>query len=148
VASLFPEESIETVIATKSMPRAEWVRARVFGWMTEFLYFGRVLQIPFMALSARHRIVFRRLIEAFMDADAATLPIVGRLSAEMREKAEATQRGHHQFSYSERLLGLWWSPEVYPLAWLGVEGSLEAFYDEARRILELVCVQTGCPTDP
>ncbi len=36
----------EIAIATRTMPREDWVQVRAFGWMTNFLHLDKILQIP------------------------------------------------------------------------------------------------------
>ena len=41
----FPETQ-ELIIGTRTMPRADWVRARAFAYMTSLLHFDKLLQVP------------------------------------------------------------------------------------------------------
>lgn len=39
-------ESQELVVATRAMPKEDWVRVRAFGWMTNLIHMDKLLQIP------------------------------------------------------------------------------------------------------
>ena len=39
-------ERLPTVVATDAMPPPDWRRAKTFAWLTDLLYFERLLQVP------------------------------------------------------------------------------------------------------
>lgn len=143
----FAEELIETVVATAAMPRPDWVRARAFAWMTQLLHTGRLLQVPFLVLAETCRLSYRRMVEAFLDADAGRYPLSAAIARLMGKTARGLQEGVPAFVYSDDLLKMWWGPELYPLARLVADGQLEGFYAEAQSLLAEVCRVEGVALD-
>jgi hypothetical protein len=131
----FPEERIEIIVGTRTMPRQDWLRARVFAWMTLFLDCGRMARIPLRTLAENYEVPYVEMIEAFMDAGAVEFPILARIAGEMIDSAERVQSGQHEFRHRADLLKIWWAPDVYPVAWLGAEGRLAVFFEECARLL-------------
>lgn len=147
MAPPFAEELIETVVATATMPREDWVRARAFAWMVQLLHTGRLLQIPFLVLAETCGLSYRRMVEAFLDADPGRYPLSAAIARLMDDTARGLQQGVPGFIFSDDLLGMWWGPELYPLARLVADGRLEDFYAEAQRLLADVCDAEGVDLD-
>jgi len=72
-------EMQQLVIATASMPREDWARTRSLCWMTAFLHFDKVLQIPLILVHETSSISYRDLIEAFMNADEKRFPVITQI---------------------------------------------------------------------
>lgn len=128
-------ESIDTVVATAAMPRADWVRARAYAWATQFLIFDRLLQLPFIFLATGHSVSYRAMIEAFLDADPETYPICAACSRIFFETAEGLQNGRPPVVASREHLNQWWSPDTFALIGLADPQKWAAFYREAGQIL-------------
>jgi hypothetical protein len=128
-------EFYDTVIATKAMPREDWVRAKIFWWMVELLHFGRLAQIPFVLLHELHGLTVQEMIEAISEANATKYPLLAWIYTLFLEKAQAIQRGAPDFIPSEKHLGVWWSMPQFALITLVAEGNVEAFYDEVESLL-------------
>src|SRR6185503_16815199 len=67
-------EMQELVVATASTPRADWVRTRTFCWMTAFLHFDKVMQIPLIVLHETCGVSYREMFEAFLDDHGERFP--------------------------------------------------------------------------
>jgi 2-(S-pantetheinyl)-carbapenam-3-carboxylate methyltransferase len=126
------EERLETVVATDAMPEPDWVRAKVFAWLVDLLYFDRVLQIPFVVLQAEAGASLRTLVEAVADADPARFPTIASVAAALREHARAIQRGAPEFASGA---GFRWPADQHALIELVAGGRLSAFYAEASELL-------------
>ena len=72
----YTEGDNSNVVATDTMPREDWVKTRTFCWMTAFLHFDKVLQIPLIIVHEICGVSYRELIEAFLDERAETYPIL------------------------------------------------------------------------
>ena len=55
------------VVETEAMPKEDWIKTRVFCWMTSLLYFNKLLQIPFAILTKVSSCNYKTLIELFMN---------------------------------------------------------------------------------
>ncbi|MDD9876674.1 MAG: cobalamin-dependent protein [Magnetovibrio sp.] len=133
----------ELVIATETMPRAEWRRARAFAWMTAFLHFDKLLQIPFIVLHELTAIRYREMVDAFFDADADAFPVIARVRAHFLTRAADIQDGGPEFCHSPDWLNVWWPDDEYMFIELSTANLMEAFYAEARRLLDGLCAAGG-----
>jgi radical SAM superfamily enzyme YgiQ (UPF0313 family) len=135
--SLINDEVPETqrlVTATSSMPRGEWVRARVFAWMTSLLYFDKILQIPIAVAHSVYGAGYREMIEAFINA-SADYTETARLRDFFTAKAESIQNGDAEFCESPQRLNIWWPADEIAFIELCAGGKLGSFYAEAEKIL-------------
>jgi 2-(S-pantetheinyl)-carbapenam-3-carboxylate methyltransferase len=140
-------EYIDTVVATAAMPRAHWVRARAYAWAAQFLYFDRVLQLPFMLLAHEYGVSYREMFESFLDAPAEECPVCAELAGLFLETARAVQNGKPAMIPSRARLNQWWPPDAFALAALADDGKWSAFYAEAGQILCRLSAAHG-PVDP
>lgn len=144
--SEFPEEVPEyqnLVIATRTMPAEDWVRARAFAWMSTFLHFNKLLQIPFVLLNSASRISYRTLIEAFIIRSPENYPILTELGGFFTEKAREIQRGGPEYCHAPQWLNMWWMADEYALIELCREKRLDGFYLEAGRLLRELAARQG-----
>lgn len=125
----------QLVVATASMPHADWRRTRCFGWMTAFLHFDKLLQLPLVVAHELTGVTYRHMIEAFLAADRERYPVIGALQALFEREAAEIQAGGAEFVYSEDWLGIYWPADEYAFIKLVVEGSIDRFYDEAHALL-------------
>jgi radical SAM superfamily enzyme YgiQ (UPF0313 family) len=128
-------EYLDTVVATASMPPADWERTKVFSWMTDLLYFDRLLQVPLAVLCARHDLALRGFVEAFIDADSNDYPVTALRVAEMRAQANQISSGGLEQRGRAEYGGVYMPEDQYALAALVFEGALRAFYVEADLII-------------
>lgn len=128
-------ETEELVIATTVMPREDWVKTRVFCWMTALLHFDKILQIPFVVLHEVTGVSYRELVEVFTEESLDEYPILSEIRAFFQEKARSIQRGDIEQCPAPEWLNLYWPPDEYILIRLCREGRLDAFYSEAERAL-------------
>lgn len=129
------QEIQQLVIATNSMPRADWRRARALSWMSAFLHFNKILQIPLIVTHELAGIGYRPLIESFLYVEADTFPLVSEISALFMKYAGEIQNGGPEYILSEPWLGIYWPADEYVLIKLVNDHKLDAFYGEAERIL-------------
>jgi len=128
-------ERQELVVATHSLSREEWVEMRLFSWTCALLYYNKILQIPLLLLNRLYRVPFSDLIEGFMNADEEH-PTLCWLRNFLSEAARGIQSGGPEYLPSEQWLNIWWPPDELVLIELCTRGQLDAFYDEARQVLE------------
>ncbi|MCK9897882.1 cobalamin-dependent protein [Frankia sp. AgB32] len=141
------EEFLDTVVATSAMPAEEWVRAKTFAWMTDLVYFDRLLQIPFLLLGQRHGVPFRRILESLTEADARRFPVLGWVHAVLRDHARRIQQGGIEYLTAGPGQRLRWPADQYLYVQMVLDGRLDDFYREAHDALATVLaeVQGGLP---
>ena len=124
------------VIATDSMPREEWVRARAFCWMVAFLYFDKVFQIPLSVLRECCGLGYREVLELFTEGNLDDFPVLSELREFFRNEARKIQDGGIEYVHSKEWLNICWPADEYILIKLCAEHKLETFYQEAKDLLE------------
>lgn len=138
------QEMQQLVVATAAMPREDWVKTRTFCWMTAFLHFDKVLQLPLIIVHELCGGSYRDLIEAFIDADPARYPVLSRIKGFFADKARDIQSGGLEYCHSKKWLGIFWPADEYVLIELCVEEKLTDFYREAETLLqEFVDIRGG-----
>jgi radical SAM superfamily enzyme YgiQ (UPF0313 family) len=130
------QEMQDLVVATDSMPAEDWRRTRTFCWMTAFLHFDKLLQMPLIVTHEATGVSYRALIEAFLLADHDRYPVIAGVRDFFLKEAESIQNGGPEYVYSKAWLGIYWPADEYAFISLTVEGKLGAFHAEAQRLLE------------
>lgn len=106
--SYFPEntpvqEWHELLIGTRTMPKADWRRIRIFTWWVELLYIHRkMMQLPLLLIHSHFQISFRDIFEHYAEADFSQQPILDSLQKFLENKTEAIQRGEHEHCLLEQ----------------------------------------------
>lgn len=124
----------QLVVGTNTMPKDDWIKARVFGWMTALLHFDKLLQIPFVILHNACGIGFRELIEIFINVDTK-LPIISEVYLFFLKKATDIQNCGTEFCESKKWLNIWWPTDELILINLCTENKLMEFYKEAEQVI-------------
>jgi Radical SAM superfamily len=141
-------EFLNTVVATATMNREDWVRTRAFAWLADVLHFDRVLQIVLIVARETSKVGYRDLIEALMDADPQRHPTFTWLRQLFTEHARGIQRGESEFIASEERLGIWWPADQLAVVELVCGGKLPSLYAEALDILSGLFKARGKDVDP
>lgn len=128
------EETQLLVVGTNTMPKADWVRVRVFSWMTALLHFDKLLQIPFVILHKIFSVNFRDLVEIFTE-NKSLWNIIPEINSFFIDKAVAIQNGGTEYVESKEWLNIWWPADELVLIKLCAENKLTEFYKEARKLL-------------
>jgi aryl-alcohol dehydrogenase-like predicted oxidoreductase/radical SAM superfamily enzyme YgiQ (UPF0313 family) len=131
-------EMQELVIASFSMRREDWVRARAFAWMSAFLHFDKVLQIVNVIGHAFTKKSYREIFELFFAAqiEDGSFPILNELRLFLLTKAREIQDGGSEYVHASQWMDINWPADEYFLIKMVAEEKLDAFYDEAQRLLE------------
>lgn len=123
-------ETQKLVVGTASMPKEDWIKARVFGWMAGLLYFDKILQIPMIMLRAATRVSYRELLEIFAEGEIKS-PIISGIRSFFIDKAADIQNGGPEYCRSEKWMNIWWPADELIFIKLCAEGELKAFHEEA-----------------
>lgn len=129
------QEYQELVVATATMPPEQWRRTRAFCWMTAFLHFDKVLQIPLILIHELCQVSYRDLIEAFSEGDLTEFPTLQLIQRFFEDKAADIQQGGEEYCRSERWLNIYWPADELELIHLSTDGRLGQFYEEAEEYL-------------
>jgi radical SAM superfamily enzyme YgiQ (UPF0313 family) len=128
-------ESQLLVIATKSMPKEQWVKTRVFAWTAGLLHFDKILQIPLILLHQVCSISYRELLEGFSEGSFDSYPVLKEVHSFFVDMATAMQKGGPEYASSLDWLNIWWPADEYVFIKLCVENKLDDFYSEAQELL-------------
>lgn len=127
------------IIATSTLPRADWCRTRGLAWMAALLHFDKLLQIPVMAVRHLVGMRYRDIFDAFMGVDARRHPLLGEIRDFFLAEAANIQAGSPEYVFSEEWLGIYWPADEHVFIRLTAEGRLDRFYEEAGALLEGLC---------
>ena len=128
-------ETQKLVVGTDSMPRPDWIKARVFAWMMSLVHFDKVLQIPNILLNAFFNVPFTGLVNAFLEADADRYPVTAGIKAFFEREAGHICEGGPEYYHSPEFLNIYWPHDEFVLIRLCAEGNIENFYQEAKTII-------------
>jgi len=117
------------------MPAVDWRRARSFAWMASLVHFDKLLQIPILVAHERCAVPYRRLLEAFMSADATDYPVIGSIREFFDNYAHQIQDGAVEYVFSDKWLGIHWPADEFVFIDLVAGGKLDSFYAEAERLV-------------
>jgi radical SAM superfamily enzyme YgiQ (UPF0313 family) len=132
------DEVQELVVATASMPEAEWRKTRSFCWMTALLHFNKIMQIPLMVAHEISGIPYSDMIEAFIQVDGDAYSVLGEIRDLFEAEAKSIQQGGSEYVFSKEWLGIYWPADEYVFIKLTADEKFDEFYEEARHLLESV----------
>jgi radical SAM superfamily enzyme YgiQ (UPF0313 family) len=133
------EDIVETqqlVVATKDMSREAWVKTRAFAWMTAFVHFNKVLQIPLVLVHELCDVSYRELIECFSDIKSDRWPVLTEVRDFFIAKAVDIQNGGYEYCYSAEWLDIFWPADEYMMIKLCKEDKIEDLYRESEEMLQ------------
>jgi radical SAM superfamily enzyme YgiQ (UPF0313 family) len=128
-------EMQQLVVATKTMSREAWRRARSFGWMAALVHFDKLVQIPIIVAHEVMGLSYRAIIESFMTVDQSSYPLIAEIRDFFDRFAREIQDGGPEYVYSPNWLGIYWPADEYIFIKLTAEGQVPAFHKECGRLL-------------
>ena len=126
-------EKQQLVVGTHAMPKPDWIKARVWGWMTALLHFDKLLQVPFVLLNSLYGIRYRELLALFVQDELP--PVLAGIQAAFETQALRIQQGGVEFCESKQWLNIWWPADELALIKLCTAGQLDSFYEAATQLL-------------
>jgi tRNA A37 methylthiotransferase MiaB len=124
------------VVGTTAMPKEDWIRVRASCWMSAFLHFDKLLQIPLVIFNKQTGINYRQIFEAFMDFDMTMdLPVLDEARRFFISEAYNLQNGGSEFVQSKKWLNLFWPADEYFFIKMVAENKLHQFYTECHLLL-------------
>lgn len=127
----------EQVIATKTLPRADWRKTLCFAYMASFIYFNKLLHIPITLLLKILNIDFEIFINAFLfEEDRPDFPFFSRINRFFKSHALSFQNGGTEYAKSDRWLNVWWQPDK--MAFMEACAEIDPFTEESQKLLEKI----------
>jgi radical SAM superfamily enzyme YgiQ (UPF0313 family) len=128
-------EKQDLVIASATMPKEDWVKTRAVCWLTAFLYFDKMLQMPMLLLHKLGHFTPRQLIESFTGERVASSPVFTKINEFYLETAREIQEGAPEYCRSEEWLNIYWPADELTMIELSTENKFDTFYTEAEQLL-------------
>jgi radical SAM superfamily enzyme YgiQ (UPF0313 family) len=127
-------EFLDLVVATATLSREDWVRAKMLAWASDLYYFDRVLQVPLAVVSHDSGLRMHQLVEGLLESDAETFPVLASIADTLRNKARRVQLGESSY-VTDGPSGRPWLPDQHVLVELVLADRVGAFYREAEERL-------------
>lgn len=124
----------DLVVATNSMPAEDWVKTRIFCWMTALLHFDKIFQIPLIIANHLTGATYRELIELYMTQPRGVYPTLDKVLDLFYREARSIQNGGPEYVYSEEYLGIFWPADEYVYIDLIKNNKLDEFIEELQSI--------------
>lgn len=124
----------DLVVATNSMPAEDWVKTRIFCWMTALLHFDKIFQIPLIIANHLTGATYRELIELYMTQPRGAYPTLDKVLDLFYREARSIQNGGPEYVYSEEYLGIFWPADEYVYIDLIKNNKLDKFIEELQSI--------------
>lgn len=130
------QEMQQMVVATDSMPKQDWVKVRSSCWMSAFLHFDKLLQIPLVIFHQQTGVRYRTIFESFMNPEITKdYPVLDEARQFFVNEAVSIQNGGSEFVQSKKWLNLFWPADEYFFIKMVDEGKIPQFYKECYSIL-------------
>lgn len=145
-------ESLELVIATASLSRADWQRCRALSWLVQAFYYSQILQLPIMLAHVCGGVPYAEVLRALLEAPLPPRALVlANLRRFLADKAREVSEGRSEASeMRDPLTGklVWMPTQTFIAAQLLVSPRLADFYAEAAQVLETLLAQRGAVMPP
>ncbi len=128
-------EKQELVVSTSSMPSNDWVKVRAFSWMTAFLHFNKIMQIPIIIFHHLTGENYNNIIENFLFVKKKEYPEILKIREHFYQAARNIQDGGPEYEFSKKWLNIWWPHDEYLLIKLYEDNSIFKFYKECESLL-------------
>ena len=125
------------VVATNTMPPAEWRKARALCWMVNLIYFNKLLQVPIITLRKVYGTPYKEVFRFFAERQSDDFPVFKEIHDFFEKTSHDMQNGtQEEFIHSPEWLDIWWPVEEFMFIKLCKEGKLEQFYREAELMMK------------
>ncbi|MDA0991308.1 MAG: radical SAM protein [Verrucomicrobia bacterium] len=133
----------ELVIATASMPAADWRKTRTLCWITALLHFDKLFQMPLIVAHETTGVRYRDMFEAILHADETKYPLLAGITRFFMGEAERIQKGGTEYVFSRDWLNMYWPADEYIFIKLTHEGTFGRFCEEAGALLMTLAGDSG-----
>ncbi|HEY9839373.1 MAG TPA: hypothetical protein V6D23_02875, partial [Candidatus Obscuribacterales bacterium] len=139
----------EICIATKTMPRPDWVRARAYSWWVEFAYLKRkLLQLP-IAILRSVGIPYAETFKFLLEGEWPQTVIFAQIRDFIKQKSISVQQGGPEVHPVKTPQGeLWVTVEEYLITGMSQTQAWPLFFEEAQRIFAALLKLKGIQLPP
>ncbi len=128
-------EKQELVIETNSLNSADWRKVRTICWLTAFLYFDKIAQIPVSICNGLLGVPLFEIIDALMNIDHEEFPHIYSIIKRLDEEALKIKEGGAEYIHSKEWLNIYWPLDEYLFIQHVEEKNFDVFYFELQKIL-------------
>jgi radical SAM superfamily enzyme YgiQ (UPF0313 family) len=131
----------ELVVGSKTLPEADWIKARVYAWWVALLYFDKLFQIPLILTSNSTKIEVGHLIDKFiskLESQLIEFPVLNEINCLMIEKAMLIQKGDIEYMWDPALIDVYWPMDEYAFLKIVANGKISDLYAELQKLIAKV----------
>jgi hypothetical protein len=128
-------ETQELVIETSSLSSENWRKVRSVSWLTAFLYFDKISQIPITILTSVFSVPTSVILDSLINVNS-DYPVLQSLIKKLDEEALSISNGGPEYIHSKDWLDIYWPVDEYFFIDFCLNNKLNSFYAE---ITSLFC---------
>ncbi len=136
-------EKQEMIIATHSLPVADWQRMRILAWWTRLIYFHHLLQIPMILIHTQTGLGYAEMLQWFAEGTWPQTEVLAQMRQFLQRKVEGLVAGETelavvpiQYADDAPLVETWISVESYLIIGLTRSQGWSQFFAEAAGVLQ------------
>lgn len=131
-------EQLEILIETHSMPRSDWARMRSLAWLTQIVYYGKLLQPALLLVQALSGLSHQAILLRLMQVSPET-PLLSQIFVFLSQRAQEMLAGQSEFFAAPDLKTgqmIWYPTQSFVLTQLLQAPYLGDIYRETQRLLD------------
>ena len=136
---LYEDETIrekqELVIETASLSSKDWRKVRSICWLTGFLYFNKIAQVPIAICNGLLGTPLEKIINAFINVKKQDFPHIYSLVENLDSEALKISNGGAEYIHAKDWLNIYWPLDEYLFIEHVVNKKFEILYREILLIL-------------
>ena len=127
-------ERQELVIQTSTLSASDWRKVRSISWLTAFLYFDKIAQIPISIITSIFSVPISQVLDSFISV-SSRYPLLHSLIKFLDSEALSISNGGPEYIHSKSFLDIYWPIDEYLFIDLVVNSKLDIFYSELKSFL-------------
>lgn len=136
---LYEDESIrekqELVIETSTLTASNWRKVRSICWLTSFLYFNKIAQVPIAICNGSLGLPLFEIIDSIMRVKQSKHPHLHSIVKSLDEEALKISKGGAEYIHSEEYLNIYWPIDEYIFIEHVVRNNFNLLYQELEDVL-------------
>ena len=117
-------ERQELVIQTSTLSASDWRKVRSISWLTAFLYFDKVAQIPISIITSIFSVPISQVLDSFISV-SSKYPLLHSLIKFLDSEALSISNGGPEYIHSKSFLDIYWPIDEYLFIDLVVNSKLD-----------------------